>query len=666
MSRLTAISPRVLIAAAALALLAPVAAASAAPARSTASQTASTKRVAVIPADPASSIVNDRLVVAGTTGFLWHPATALTDVWTTYATGRTEAVKGLPPNSVVMSAGGDSVWFWPLGPATPGEASKLDLATMTWTHWTIPATDTQEAVYGDSVIAESESGGAQSLQVLTFSGSSYTTTPVTGLPAGATLAWGDLWVGDAAGAVLPYTVSGQSGTDFGMLDLATGVVTTFASGSGGVILTPTIVAIHSSSTVSLYQRSDLTASPQVVPVGAEPISALTGDMLVGVPAELSPCLGGSGCPMPTAPADFVRIPGGQTGTALPEALAYGTEGILEAADGSVLMIGGNGTGTFAVRLLTARSDGTLADRVVLPLNYPLHNAGLDVTHGIVQHVEAGPATGATPTYWLFSHAVRAGKPASVTTADGGMLYSPVPCKINAACVRLSGDTSGGLPYLSSTNEATSSLLTYQLALYQEGFGGQVGVPSGSGYVADTSAGFLIVDGSHPSRQYVYAVGDPTPEIIRKVTGAALSGNTLWSSDGRGRIQAMNLLTKAKSKPVATGAHCTATALQAAQSWVYWTCGARGPAGVYFEKQHTDIRVRAGLALLGDGYLVRQQGHDLIGYRFGARRIFGPVTLATDVAVSPTPDGRGITWAVDKYGTDVAYVTSGDAVVVVSG
>jgi hypothetical protein len=185
----------------------------------------------------------------------------------------------------------------------------------------------------------------------------------------------------------------------------------------------------------------------------------------------------------------------------------------------------------------------------------------------------------------------------------------------------------------------------------------------------TSPGFVIVDGTHPSRQYVIrlsGVSSVTPEITRGIIGAALWGKTLWSADGRGRIQAMNLLTKAKSKPVATGTHCTVTELQAAQSWVYWTCGTNGPAGVYFEKQHVHVRVPAGLALLGDGYLVRQRGRDLILYRFGARRISGPVTLATKVAVGPTTDGRGITWAVDRYGPDVAYVTSGDAVVVVRG
>ncbi len=43
-----------------------------------------------------------------------------------------------------------------------------------------------------------------------------------------------------------------------------------------------------------------------------------------------------------------------------------------------------------------------------------------------------------------------------------------------------------------------------------------------------------------------------------------------------------------------------------------------------------------------------------------------MTPATGVAAGPTADGRGITWAVDKYGTDVAYVTSGEAVVVFRG
>lgn len=52
------------------------------------------------------------------------------------------------------------------------------------------------------------------------------------------------------------------------------------------------------------------------------------------------------------------------------------------------------------------------------------------------------------------------------------------------------------------------------------------------------------------------------------------------------------------------------------------------------------------------------------YAFDSGAIAKPVTLAT-IPAGPAPDSRNITWAVDKYDRDIAYVDAADAVHVIA-
>jgi hypothetical protein len=75
-------------------------------------------------------------------------------------------------------------------------------------------------------------------------------------------------------------------------------------------------------------------------------------------------------------------------------------------------------------------------------------------------------------------------------------------------------------------------------------------------------------------------------------------------------------------------------------------------------------------LLGDGYLVHRDPStgDLVMYDVHTDSVAAPVSLATGVTANPggsTADGRNITWAVDKYSGDVAYVAADDSVHVLS-
>jgi hypothetical protein len=680
MARFSPTISKLLIAATALALGVPAAAYAAS--SGSAQPAGSPRQVKVIPPDPAQSVPFNRLLFAGTTGVLWNPGGS-EPVWTSYATGESELVPQLADAGYFEPDGPDSVWTWSTtsGVSPPGEAIIFNLDTMTESRWTLPTGDTKLGANGNSVLVQVGSGSTAQLEILTFSGSTATTTDVTGLPADTErLSILSVTTG-AYAAVLTYTVVGSSEYNFGVLDWATGVVTPFAisTAEDGVNLTPTTVALQylgavvgpaakvlpTDATVSAYSLADLAASPRVVSFPYADETTLAGDHVVGLPFE-GTCPGT--CGPPTAPAVDIPLSGAQPGTALPEALADAA-GILQATDGSTVIVGGSGPGDWAVRRLSVGSQDTLTDTVVQPINAPLSNAGLAISQGMVEHVEAGPALGqAPPQYWLSSHVLDPGTlgPGSFQPPpDGGVLSNVQFCQPLESCFQLADPAFQGTPYL-LTGASTGSELWMQGS---DGFPWSIpveGMPSTSASIVGSSPDFVLVDGTHPSRQYVI-----TPMIgnakmtTRSVRGAALWFDTLWSADGRGRLQATNLVTNSKSRPITTGARCTASAVQASQRWLYWSCGTSGPAGVYDLQHHSDVRVPAGPMLLGDGYLVRQSGTDLLMYDVHTDRLARPVTLTTDVAAVPGSNGRNVTFAVDRYSGDIAYVTPDDDIVVVS-
>ena len=670
MARFSPTISRILVAATALGLAVPAAAYAAAPGQVLTAE--APRPVTVIPPDPAQSVPYYELKFAGASGFLSAPSGSADLIWTSYATGKSTLVPQLAGGRLIMPAGPDTVWTWSpyAGVTPPGQANVFDLDTMKWSLWTVPAGDTQLGANGDSVLVQSGSGASAQLEILTFTSATPTTTAVTGLPAGAEpLGRGSVDDG-ADAAVVTYSLSGSAGYGYGLLDWATGVVTPFASSADleTSILTPAIAALSDGTTgvLSAYKISDLAASPSTVTLPKGYVVALAGDHAIGLPIDAT-CATDPPCPMPTAVPVDVPLSGAPAGTAVPLAESDGID-IVEGTGVSALLVGGSGPADWAVRQFDVNGQDSLTDTIVQPVTYPLANAGLSISQGLVQHVEAGPALGqAPPQYWLSSHALDPGTlgPGSFQPPlDGGALFGVLPCLPSASCVELADPTLQGTPYLESGSE---------LSLWLQALDGGVpwaepltAIPSASASIVDSSPGFVIVDGSHPSRLYIVTATYGAAKVTtRPLTAAALWFDTLWSADGRGRLQASNLVTKSESRPVSTGVRCTVTALQATQRWLYWSCGASGPAGVYDLQRHVDVRVPAGPLLLGDGYLIRQSGSDLLMYDVYSDQLTGPVTVTTDVATVPGSDGRNVTFAVDKYSGDIAYVNPDDDIVVVS-
>jgi hypothetical protein len=130
--------------------------------------------------------------------------------------------------------------------------------------------------------------------------------------------------------------------------------------------------------------------------------------------------------------------------------------------------------------------------------------------------------------------------------------------------------------------------------------------------------------------------------------------------------AYDLKTKKNVATVATGAPCTPSEIQAVDAWLYWSCGASGPAGVYDRATSRAITVPAGQARLADGYLVRENRttHELLLTDFHT----GSATTRT-VAVMPATDrdtgGNTGRWTVDRFGGNVAHLTDRGQVALVT-
>jgi hypothetical protein len=335
---------------------------------------------------------------------------------------------------------------------------------------------------------------------------------------------------------------------------------------------------------------------------------------------------------------------------------------VQSPSGAVL-VGGSGPGDWSVRELGTNQGGSLTDTVLLPLTGPLTNAGLTISQGLVRHLEADPGLLGGAQYLLFNHSIDAnsGGDGPDDPGYGGVLTDPVTCAAGATCVRTADSNEYGTSYLAAASPTSTDLRELGVdSISTE-------VPATGVTLADAGPVYVVVDAASPAAQYVAEPGYGIVTDVGQVTGAALWGDTLWRATGPGQLQATDLDTMAKAAPVPTGSGCTATEVQATQRWLYWSCGAAGPAGVYDRQTRTELTVPPGPALLGDGFIVQhdQSAGALQLYDLHADVVSGPVTVASGVPSGPAPDDRNITWAVDKYSGDVAYVDAADSVHVIS-
>jgi hypothetical protein len=162
----------------------------------------------------------------------------------------------------------------------------------------------------------------------------------------------------------------------------------------------------------------------------------------------------------------------------------------------------------------------------------------------------------------------------------------------------------------------------------------------------------------PATQYV--LDTQTKQVLQTgpLVAASLWGSELWQAipDQPGRLALTHLPSGPQTTTLEMDAPCVPSEIQAVTGRVYWRCPGEGPAGVYDRTTRESTPVPGGDSLLGDGYLVHRPDPSTleiidVGYGKGTRRI------AAQLASSFIESGRGVTWTVDRFSGDIAYVDS---------
>ncbi|MER7333503.1 MULTISPECIES: VCBS repeat-containing protein [unclassified Micromonospora] len=619
------------------------------------------REIAVIPPADATVPAYEAVFFAGRTGFLHRHNNSPDYLWTRYDTGATVVVEdlaGVQP-SALKSAGGDSVYTTAQVPArpAPGKVSVLDLADRSWQQWDIPTDHVLWGVYGQRMLLRKPPLTGVTLELRTpAADGTWTTTPVSGIPADAEPS-GLPPAGDETSVVVGYRADGAQ--RMGLLDLDTatvkripnGVPSTFWRLSGD-----TVGWMSSGGQYHLYSRSGLTSGSD------------TSARLVTVPQDslLRTVVVDGGLVISRSqttdtgeyfPATYVPVQTTAPRPTLLPKISWGLQALVQGPDGTALVVGGSGPSDWAVRRVTGRPGETPTVTPVLPVRDPVASAGISYRQGLLRHMhsEVSPKTGATQ-YVAANHPVFPDP--RYTSGERVVLRStPAPCATDVTCVRLVDGANSGAAYLVSS-ATTDAALTLDRA---GGGYDQTPLPTRNGRILDVSGTYLLVsDGASGNQHVVNITSDQVVRTMPK-TGAALWFGTLWTATATaGQLTAIDMSTGKTTRTISTGAACVPTEVQTSARWLYWACGATGPAGVRDLQSNTQLTVPAGPALLGDGFLVRHEAGALRMTAFHDGTLHAPVTLAELPAGTPA-DGRGVRWAVDRHGSGVAYVDADRAV-----
>ncbi|SEP03170.1 FG-GAP-like repeat-containing protein [Actinacidiphila rubida] len=250
--------------------------------------------------------------------------------------------------------------------------------------------------------------------------------------------------------------------------------------------------------------------------------------------------------------------------------------------------------------------------------------------------------------------------ATAPRGDAGMPDAAIPRCGGARCLDLvDGGGTAGVSY--ATQLPGHPVVTSVKGRWY------VDVGQGSGHFVSAAGNRVLYDNTTTGTQYLVDLATPQTLQVRRIVAAALWGDTMWTATSTaGRLTAENAADGSGSRTVTTDAPCVPDEIQALGRWLYWSCGTDGPAGVWDSTGGRSVRVPAGHALLGDGYVLRHTGGQLVVTDIHAG------TAAADRVVAALPagsvdDDRNVTWTVDKYRGFLAYTDAeGTAHVLPSG
>ncbi|MER6688264.1 hypothetical protein [Streptomyces minutiscleroticus] len=521
---------------------------------------------------------------------------------------------------------------------------------------TVPEGQTYRAASGWSVLTE-ETGTPGALHVLRAAADGTTTDlPVTGLPAGAEPTGAYVTGGSVRRLAVVHTLGGA--TSVGLVDLADGVFRPYVT---GLAATPRIV-FNDRWLVAGGSAVRVDSAPGTEPVAAPSHGGHVPQAVVGDQLLFS---ADPGEPVFNGPPDLVAVSlaTGARSTVLKS--SYGA--FAPTPDGGALATAGPSSADWHVHRITPAEDGGTAAAEVFTvpagrgaIRGLMMAGGELLMYGNVTDVGGNDAVHAVPLD-------PAGRPAGPQTVRARPV-NVSPCLAgDAACPQFEALGDGGFAYLSTDAAGEESLHAggrrpnaYAYAATGDA-GGRIGTGTGR---------YVLYNGGTPGVQKVGDLPDGTGGTIvlnRTRTAAAVWGQRLWTpGTAPGSVVAHDLKAKRNVATVDTGAPCVPSELQAVNAWLYWTCGADGPAGVYDRATGRAVEVPAGRARLADGYLVRENRatHELLltDFHTGAA-----VTRTAAVLPAHDQDTGGDTgrWTVDRFGGNLAYRGDGGRVAIVT-
>ncbi|UYQ63079.1 hypothetical protein [Streptomyces peucetius] len=416
-------------------------------------------------------------------------------------------------------------------------------------------------------------------------------------------------------------------------------------------ISPGYVALYSNDyrnrTVLVASRSDLSAPFTEVNLDTTVQSpahhiALVGDWIVyrGSLGEVKAAPIAGGTPVSLLEKSTHRISGGPNGTAV--------------------VVGGSGVTDWAVRRITGGPDGKPVVTTVKELpGIPGRIQGIALAQGLLSVVDDSADTRAVHEY------------ARTVTADGSLAYGErrrltgralTACDDgDLACARYLAVGDGRFARLTDRSDTG---LRFTIAGADDHGWSEVDLPPGA-VVTDASNDHLIhtVPAAAGTRSVVRTWGK---EVSAHTGGAALWGHLLWTAGrDKGTAALTDLSTGRQLGTHHLGSDCVPQELQAAGRWLYWSCGADGPAGVYDRTTRMSKAVPSDEALLGDGYVVT---HDKRAGQLVLTEVHSEETVRRIVGELPDTgiSQRHVRWSVDRFGGHLAYVDAHEQVHVVAG
>ncbi|GAA1806405.1 hypothetical protein GCM10009682_30420 [Luedemannella flava] len=594
----------------------------------------------------------ERIVFVGRTGFLHLPGDAGTYVWTRYDTGASTDVDVLTgaPYASIRAAGPDSVsthWELPQRPA-PGAVTIVNLLDRSVRQFAAPDDWSEMAVFNANVLIGKIVDGQRLLRLVTLAEDG-TIAASLDLPTMVASTSGLAPMKGDGSRVVIWHVE-ENVRQNRLIDMATGRIAELVNETGARTFTVSGDAILASgftgltsTTVRRYSftslmSGDASGISTTVSTGATTAATMVAAVGGHVLADLRDTSAVYNAPRPlvdyTATGHEVLLP----------SLAYLAGNLIQGPDNTALAVGGSGVDDWAVHRYAWQADGdAVVDTVVAPVREADTTAGLTLAHGVVRQVRSTWNADSTSRIYTIT-----GMGLTALGGAGAEYSATLPasvstCATDVRCVRMVGGDAGRAAYVGHKNTSPEVFMDGQR---------WVSVAAGS-RIVDASHTHVVVDDPSSGQQRVYRYN--TAVRTGDIQGAALWFDRLWTATATAsQVAEVDLKTGTTLRTVTTAAPCRPTELQiAAGRWLYWSCGAEGPAGVYDVTTKASIAVPADPALVGDGYVVvRADGElRLIDIHEGAA---APAVKLADVAPGVPADDRNVTWTVDRFSGDVAY------------